>query len=209
MTKSQIAILTTLILATLVIIAAILLFKFQPALFLPPTPTQAPTLPPTKTLVPSLTSIPPTFPPTWTPLPSSTPGATATARISPTPSKTPTVSAALKTAIAQSFKGLPAPGSSGGSLDGLPGGNCEPVLMGAYIKITGSIKNNTNVLIGTVWMRGNIYDKNKNLINTHASIADSDQIAPGQTSTYSIYIDDPNRQFDSCSVEFEKVEYKK
>jgi len=212
MTKFQILILTLFGLVTLAIIALIVLFRVQPALFIAPTLTPLPTLPPSETPIPSSTATPFVFPATWTPAATATAPRTATlsTRSSATPLKSPTVAAALKTAVAQSYKTAQTSpgGNSSGGLVGLPGGKCEPVIFDSVIKISGAIQNNTNRTVGRVWLRGTIYDKSGKLINTNTGITASDQIAPGQTSTFVVYVDDPNKQFATCDLKFESVDWK-
>lgn len=61
-----------------------------------------------------------------------------------------------------------------------------------YLSLTGKIKNGGLSALRFVKVRGYALTESGATVNTDYSYIDSDVLAPGQTATYTIYVDDPD-----------------
>lgn len=78
------------------------------------------------------------------------------------------------------------------------------------IIVSGKIKNtSTQYTIKFIELRATAYDSAKQQINTNTSFADSDTVPPGQTSTFDIYVDDPNSKTSNVKVVVEDAYFPK
>lgn len=76
--------------------------------------------------------------------------------------------------------------------------------------VSGKIKNtSTQYTIKLIELRATAYDSSQQQVNTSTSYADSDQLPPGQTSTFDIYVDDPNSRTKSVKVVVEDAYFPK
>ncbi len=76
--------------------------------------------------------------------------------------------------------------------------------------VSGKIKNTSSqYTIKLVELRATAFDSGQQQINTNTSYADSDQLPPGQTATFDIYVDDPNSRTKSVKVVVEDAYFPK
>lgn len=80
--------------------------------------------------------------------------------------------------------------------------NCSRDGIGNMI-ITGTILNSSSKDFQFVELRGTIFDSNAHIVNTNTNFIDSDVLYSDTTSTFKIYVDDPNDQATQCSVQVE------
>lgn len=75
-----------------------------------------------------------------------------------------------------------------------------------YYLVEGTVKNtsSTHTLV-YVELRGTLFNSYDKQVNTNTSYADSDEIGPGETSTFDILIDDPQHDGRKCKVEVEEA----
>lgn len=69
--------------------------------------------------------------------------------------------------------------------------------------LEGTIKNVSGGDLRFVELRGIVYDKSGEIVNTHCSYIDSDVLYKGASSTFTIYVDDPNDAGVRARVEVE------
>jgi len=77
--------------------------------------------------------------------------------------------------------------------------NCSHDSLG-YMVFEGKIINNSTSNFRYVKLRGTVFDSANNIVNTDWSYIDSDILYANSSSTFSIYVKDPNGTGKSCKV---------
>ena len=107
----------------------------------------------------------------------------------------------LQTAVAKNAAARQQNGQNsrgGGTID-FSNSTCSRYLI-SFVAIRGTVTNHTLFTLMYLSLRGTIYDAAGKQINTYSSFAASDQLSPGQSSTFEVDIQDPNLAFASCSI---------
>lgn len=87
----------------------------------------------------------------------------------------------------------------------LPGWKCYHDDIGNMI-MEGTVRNTAGFDLRFVRLRGTAYDKSGNIVNTDWSYIDSDILYSDSTSTFTIYVDDPNDVAVKCGIELESYD---
>lgn len=83
--------------------------------------------------------------------------------------------------------------------------SCSSDSIGNMI-IEGTVKNTSSDFdLRSVQLRGTAYDRSGNVVNTNTSYIDSDILYKNSTSTFTIYVDDPQYRGTKCGVDVESA----
>ena len=85
--------------------------------------------------------------------------------------------------------------------------DCEDDSIGNTI-FTGRVRNtHSSRTLRSVRLRATVLDGNDNAINTQWSYIDSDILAPNSTATFTVYVDNPNYQGETCRIRVESASF--
>lgn len=85
--------------------------------------------------------------------------------------------------------------------------SCEHDSIGNMI-ISGTVSNSSNYDLQFVELRGTVYTASGDVVNTNTSYIDSDILGAKSTSTFDIYVDDPDERATKCGVRVEDARFK-
>jgi hypothetical protein len=74
---------------------------------------------------------------------------------------------------------------------------------GDHLVLAGKVKNEGSAPLTFVEIRGTALAASGEIVNTNTAYIDSDVLAPGATATYTVYVDDPNREATQGRVQIE------
>lgn len=69
-----------------------------------------------------------------------------------------------------------------------------------YMVLTGKVKNTGSRMLRSVRLRAAALTENGEIVNTTTGYIDSDILAAGATSTFKIYVDDPDGEASQCRI---------